>query len=252
MKVLSALFVLFFYFCAFAQSTITTLEQDQEQYRMLLKSYEDSLELVTEKIKVLKRAELENEVANLDFIWGVVTVGHPVRDGWVPKESTQLGKVHKGDSVQVIDFNKDYYKILYDGIYGWVYKEFVKGGEDLAIFRDKYESVQNEQKAADKLEQQKRAEQARLEREKEENEELIENYRKRKSSLTRRFGSSTTSKILNNQVWIGMTKEMLGESLGHPQDINRTVTAGNVSEQWVYGRGRYVYLDNNIVTSWQD
>jgi len=58
--------------------------------------------------------------------------------------------------------------------------------------------------------------------------------------------------ILKGQIAIGMTTDMLIASWGFPEDINRTVMAGLVSEQWVYGKGVYVYLDNGVVTSWQD
>lgn len=54
-------------------------------------------------------------------------------------------------------------------------------------------------------------------------------------------------------VWIGMTAEQLRESWGRPRDINRTVTARGAYEQWVYGQyGSYVYLQDGIVTSWQN
>jgi hypothetical protein len=79
--------------------------------------------------------------------------------------------------------------------------------------------------------------------------------------------------IKNGDVLIGMTKEELIASWGQPYDINRTVTATVIREQWVYVFGYvdsytlqpipaqlvtpgaphvYVYLENGIVTSWQD
>jgi len=52
---------------------------------------------------------------------------------------------------------------------------------------------------------------------------------------------------------IGMTKEEVKNSFwGSPQKINRTTTAYSVSEQWVYGNGRYVYFEDGIVTAIQD
>lgn len=73
----------------------------------------------------------------------------------------------------------------------------------------------------------------------------------RKRSLISKYGSVDGKRIYEHKIWIGMTKEMLIESWGEPNDINRTVTASNVSEQCVYG-SQYVYLDNGIVTAWQD
>ena len=45
---------------------------------------------------------------------------------------------------------------------------------------------------------------------------------------------------------------MLGESLGVPYDVNRSVYTNLIKEQWVYGSDVYVYVENGIVTSWQD
>ena len=59
-----------------------------------------------------------------------------------------------------------------------------------------------------------------------------------------------------DRIAIGMTAEQVRASWGPPHDINRTVTANSVREQWVYGYGastrKYVYFENGVVTSWQD
>lgn len=52
---------------------------------------------------------------------------------------------------------------------------------------------------------------------------------------------------------IGMTaQQVLDSQWGKPQDINKTTTANSISEQWVYGDGKYVYLENGIVVSIQE
>jgi len=52
---------------------------------------------------------------------------------------------------------------------------------------------------------------------------------------------------------IGMTAdEVLKSTWGEPNDVNRTITATTTHEQWVYGGGCYIYLDNGIVTAIQD
>lgn len=61
--------------------------------------------------------------------------------------------------------------------------------------------------------------------------------------------------ILNGRIRIGMSREEVRASWGAPNDINRTVTANNVSEQWVYGsirNRRYAYFDNGLLTAIQD
>ena len=63
-------------------------------------------------------------------------------------------------------------------------------------------------------------------------------------------------RILNNQIWLGMTKDQLLGSWGRPDSINQTVGSWGRDEQYVYNRGgystQYVYLRNGIVTAWQN
>lgn len=59
--------------------------------------------------------------------------------------------------------------------------------------------------------------------------------------------------IVNRKIWIGMSDDQLKKSMGRPHEVNRTVGAWGNHEQWVYGDwGPYVYVENGIVTSWQD
>lgn len=62
--------------------------------------------------------------------------------------------------------------------------------------------------------------------------------------------------ILHGSVWLGASAEQARAALGEPDDVNRSVSRAGVREQWVYARGSgdtlYVYLDDGVVTSWQE
>jgi len=62
------------------------------------------------------------------------------------------------------------------------------------------------------------------------------------------FSKKIQNKLIEKKVWIGMTKEMAILSWGNPDDINQTITANVVREQWVYEGGRYkgqyIYFEN--------
>lgn len=49
-----------------------------------------------------------------------------------------------------------------------------------------------------------------------------------------------------------MSKEMVKESWGIPEDINRTITENCTYEQWDYGNGNYLYFENGKLTAIQD
>lgn len=58
--------------------------------------------------------------------------------------------------------------------------------------------------------------------------------------------------VIEQEVMIGMTRDMVREAWGRPVTINRTVTERGETQQWVYGRGHYVYFDESgVVTTVQ-
>jgi hypothetical protein len=56
----------------------------------------------------------------------------------------------------------------------------------------------------------------------------------RKKELIIKYGQIKGMKVFEHKNWLGMTKEMLIESWGTPEDINRTVTRYGVTEQCIY------------------
>jgi len=67
---------------------------------------------------------------------------------------------------------------------------------------------------------------------------------------------SIVDAILNNEFWIGASDDMLRDSLGEPEDIDREVMKRKTKETWKYGRKRAnqyrlrVFVENGVVTSW--
>jgi hypothetical protein len=57
--------------------------------------------------------------------------------------------------------------------------------------------------------------------------------------------------VAAGKVTLGMTQEMVLAGWGRPNDINRSVGAWGVHEQWVYP-ANYLYFEDGVLTSWQD
>ena len=55
----------------------------------------------------------------------------------------------------------------------------------------------------------------------------------------------------NGIVTIGMTKNMVKQTMGYPNATHKTETAYGVSEQWVYDN-RYIYFENGVVSAIQN
>lgn len=69
------------------------------------------------------------------------------------------------------------------------------------------------------------------------------------------LSEANKERILNGNISIGMTKDMVRASWGEPNDINRTLRANYTREQWIYGRTsnrKYIYFENDILTTIQD
>ena len=52
-------------------------------------------------------------------------------------------------------------------------------------------------------------------------------------------------------VTAGMSAAQVRQVWGSPVRINKTVSAGGVSEQWVYSNGQYLYLTRGLVSAMQ-
>jgi hypothetical protein len=97
----------------------------------------------------------------------------------------------------------------------------------------------------------------RRRKETENNENAL--FRSRYDELYLKYGDNdTVARIMNNSVWMGMTKEQLHESLGPPADISRKVRKSKTSEEYKYGRvggnrfKRRVKIENDVVVGWSN
>jgi len=121
--------------------------------------------------------------------------------------------------------------------------------------RKKQEEEDNEKQEQDRMEFEKKQQQK--ERKKEEKK-----FQERKKLLTSRFGEEDADKILNGDIWIDMTKEMLIESWGNPEDETVNVFKNKTKEKYFYNgrttrQGTTVYkcevkLENDVVVGYKE
>ena len=78
-----------------------------------------------------------------------------------------------------------------------------------------------------------------------------------KEELTDRFGPEYARLILDGDIQQGMTKEMLLESLGEPDDVDEEQVRSKIRQTWKYdqvGLNRYenrVHLENDVVVGYK-
>lgn len=66
-----------------------------------------------------------------------------------------------------------------------------------------------------------------------------------------KWGKKVIDLIKSRKIKIGMLEQQVLLSWGKPEKINKSVGVYGVHEQWVYGHGQYVYMENKELTSFQ-
>lgn len=146
--------------------------------------------------------------------------------------SKNLTVALKGSKIEVIEILDDFIHCKYNGFEGYAMKSRVSQVdlEGVKEYFDYVEKIKSE---------------ARFNALKEESEKRL-NY------LIEKFGERDGRRVYDKSIWIGMTESMLIESRGQPKEIYTTVTKYGTNKQFVYGNGRYVYVENGQVEAWQN
>ena len=238
-------------------------------------SYNTKIQSINSEINKLEEKKSELELAQLIKRPYYAKIKSPSRlQKGKYLSSDIIGNLKQGDSVELLDYTNRYFKVRCPSLtdapsrIGYVRDAGfdTKDTEPfIEILKQKKVLAQHGQtKDADSIvdyyykkgihqldSMAKVYEQKKLKQVKEAVLKRKQAQEERKKYLITRYGGSNAERILQNKIWIGMTKEMALESWGNPDDINRTVTAYYIHEQWVYS-SQYLYFEDGILTSWQD
>lgn len=161
-------------------------------------------------------------------------------------ESEIIRRISSKTKFALLGVKGEYLKVKKDEIEGYVFHMFVK------IDSQGLKKILNENTLIEKAKKNEREDS--IAKEKFRLEQLMQNeiFQKKLADMTGKYGKEIGQKIAFGHVWIGMTEEMLIESLGNPINKNRTIVSGLEKIQYVYGNGKYVYVENKKVTGYQD
>jgi uncharacterized protein YdbL (DUF1318 family) len=216
------------------EKEISNLENIKLELANKINKLNDSLKKVDAKINIIKSREIKKMVSDTTL------VSTAVKGGYIKKSPNVLGEVihrlEEKKQIVILDFIDGYFGICNDSICGYMSEMWIEKTEKV----DAYIKV-------------KKAEQIELERLEYQNKlktEKIE-FAKLEKEYIKKYGQKTYNKLKKGDYWIGMNREMSTISLGRPKDINRTVGAWGIHEQWVYD-GFYLYFENGKLTSYQN
>jgi len=133
-----------------------------------------------------------------------------------------------GTRVTITGSDSAYYKVVYNGDEGYIYKRHAD--IELTGVQEEARKKESEDVVGKGIEKPER-EMTRFE------------------YLEKKYGTNIATQINAGKIWKGMTAQMVRDSWGDPQKINRSITGNNVKEEWIY-RNTWLLIENNTLVDW--
>jgi hypothetical protein len=69
------------------------------------------------------------------------------------------------------------------------------------------------------------------------------------TSLENKYGSNMAAKLVSGKIWKGMSAEMVRDSWGNPQKINRVINGNTIKEEWIF-KNTWLFIQNDYLVEW--
>jgi hypothetical protein len=122
--------------------------------------------------------------------------------------------ISKDSRVEILDSDSIYFKVYFEGDEGFVLKRHA------TIDRTPQESLPAMPQQTSRL-----------------------------AYLENKYGNSIAANLYARKIWRGMSTEMIRDSWGSPNKIDREISDNTVKEEWVY-RNTWLYLEDNTLKDW--
>jgi hypothetical protein len=81
------------------------------------------------------------------------------------------------------------------------------------------------------------------------NEPVQEQQQSRLSYLENKYGSNMAARLIAGKIWKGINSDMVKDSWGTPDKINRAVNGNIIKEEWIF-KTTWLYFENNTLLEW--
>jgi len=136
--------------------------------------------------------------------------------------------IPRGSQVEVLASDSTYYIVFFEGSEGFIYKRH-------AVIDENTVQVAPATAERDEIKQTP--------------EEPEQKPVSRFSYLESKYGTSMAARIYEGKIWKGMNAEMIKDSWGRADRINREINGNTVREEWLY-KTTWLYLENNTLMGW--
>ena len=69
------------------------------------------------------------------------------------------------------------------------------------------------------------------------------------SYLENKYGTNMAARLMSGKIWRGMNAEMVRDSWGTAEKINRVISGNIVKEEWIF-KNTWLYFENNTLVEW--
>ena len=138
--------------------------------------------------------------------------------------------VPKDSIVEVINQDPDFLYVFYEGYEGYILRSHADIKEPPVQVRQQIQQQVNIREAQPAEQQARR---------------VVSRF----AYLEGKYGSSMAARLDAGKIWKGMTAEMVQDSWGVPQKINRVISGNNIREEWIY-RNSWLFFENDRLLEW--
>jgi hypothetical protein len=143
--------------------------------------------------------------------------------------TTVIMIIPKGSIVEVVGSDSTYFHVLFEENDGYILRRHAVLEDPIDISRPVIQKAEPVQ--AEKPEVQKEQQQSRF------------------SYLEEKYGSGMAAKLIEGKIWKGMNGDMITDSWGKPNKVNRVISGNTVKEEWIY-KNTWLYLENDNLVEW--
>lgn len=135
--------------------------------------------------------------------------------------------IPSGSVVTVLDSDSTYFHVIYQQDEGYIYKRHA------VIDKAPVKTINSTLAAKSSQETQPEQEQ----------------YVSRFTYLESKYGTSLAARINAGKIWKGMSSEMVKDSWGKAEKVNRVINGNVINEEWIY-KNSWLYFENNTLVEW--
>ena len=178
--------------------------------------------------KVDKRQALEQNKPYTQNVNTTATLRVSSRLFATKDDLTSVIQIIPVDSVvTILDSDSTYFHVVFDESEGYIFKRDATIDKIPANTR---QSIQSQQAAK-------------------ETQPVQDQQQSRFSFLENKYGSNMASRLMAGKIWKGMTSDMVSDSWGTADKINRIISGNVVKEEWIF-KSTWLYFENNTLLEW--